>query len=151
MYQHLSFAMFHHISRHSSVLDTLCELSFSMFIGSSNPDKNKNILKNSVSTHQIKKKLKCSRTAQVFGLRLSSCYSLYFTLIQQPIYHLSFCGNLLASSTLDVHLYYPQFLVWPPTLLREIKWAGRMIRSFMTLYTQQTCHTLAQDTKEVFS
>ena len=30
----------------------------------------------------------------------------YFTLIQQPIYHLSFCGNLLASPALDVHPYY---------------------------------------------
>ena len=30
----------------------------------------------------------------------------YFTLPQQPIYHSSFCGNLLASPTLDVHPYY---------------------------------------------
>ena len=33
----------------------------------------------------------------------------YFTLIQQPIYHLSFWGNLLASPTLDVHPYYLWF------------------------------------------
>ena len=31
----------------------------------------------------------------------------YFTLIQQPIYHLSFWGNLLASPTLNVHPVYP--------------------------------------------
>ena len=30
----------------------------------------------------------------------------YFTLLRQPFYHFSFCGNLLASPTLDVHPYY---------------------------------------------
>ena len=31
----------------------------------------------------------------------------YFTLIQQPIYHLSFCGNLSPSPTLCVHPMIP--------------------------------------------
>ena len=31
----------------------------------------------------------------------------YFTLIRQPIYHFSFCGNLLASPTLCVHPVIP--------------------------------------------
>ena len=34
----------------------------------------------------------------------------YLTLLQQPIYDSSFCGNLLASPTLDVHPLYPWVL-----------------------------------------
>ena len=41
----------------------------------------------------------------------------YFTLIQQPIYHLSFCGNLLASPTLAVHPIYP----WPNSTFNLLK------------------------------
>ena len=50
----------------------------------------------------------------------------YFTLIQQPIYHLSFCGNLLASPTLAVHPIYPWWYLrlcqtCPMDLIRIIK------------------------------
>ena len=43
----------------------------------------------------------------------------YFTLIQQPIYHLSFCGNLLASATLDVHPYYLCICYLYPTVATQ--------------------------------
>ena len=82
MYQHLSFAMFrlfHHISRHSSVLDTLCEfliLSFSMFIGSSNPDRNNNIWFFPFQLNKLKKNWKSIdlRRFLAFGSRHATAW-----------------------------------------------------------------------------
>ena len=92
MYQHLSFAMFrsfHHISRHSSVLDTLwCEFwifSFSMFIGSSNPDSNNNNNNFSVSSQQIKKKTEF--LSNCVGFRQSVIVPLHPAHLSLPFRH----------------------------------------------------------------